>query len=70
MTKHKRCTNANQKRYKQVKYLKDVQVCNVASNRKVQFMTSDSIRRNIVVCDGGDITDDAVQPNSSCSGIV
>ena len=69
MTKHKRCTNANQKRYKQVKYLKDVQVCNVASNRKVQFMTSDSIRRNIDVCDGGDTTDDAIQPNSSCSGI-
>jgi hypothetical protein len=57
------------KHYKQVKYLKDVQVCNVASNRKVQFMTSDSIRRNIVVCDGGDTTDDAIQPNSSCSGI-
>ena len=32
-------------------------------------MTSDSIRRNIVVCDGGDTTDDAIQPNSSCSGI-
>jgi hypothetical protein len=69
MTKHKRCTNADQKHYKQVKYLKDVQVCNVASNRKVQFMTSDSIRRNIGLCDGGDTTDDAIQPNSSCSGI-
>ena len=32
-------------------------------------MTSDSIRRNIVVCDGGDTTDDAIQPNSSCSSI-
>jgi hypothetical protein len=69
MTKHKRCTNADQKHYKQVKYLKDVQVCNVASNRKVQFMTSDGIRRNIVVCDGDFTTDDAIQPNSSCSGI-
>ncbi len=68
MMKHKRCTNTNQKHYKQGKYLKDVQVCNVASNRKVQFMTSDSIRRNIVVCDGGDMTDDAIQPISSCSG--
>jgi hypothetical protein len=46
MMKHKRCTNADQKHYKQVKYLKDVQVCNVASNRKIQFMTSDNIRRN------------------------
>ncbi len=69
MTKHKRCTNPNQKCYKQVKYLKDVQVCNVESNRIVQFMTSDSIRRNIVVCDGGDTTDDAIQPNSSYSGV-
>ncbi len=69
MTKHKRCTIADQKRYKQVKFLKDVQLCNVASNRKVQFMTSDSIRRNIVVCNGGDTTDDAIQPNSSCSSI-
>jgi hypothetical protein len=69
MTKHKRCTDANRKLYKHVKYLKDVQVCNVASNRKVQFMTSDSIRKKIVVCDGGDTADDAIQPNSSCSGI-
>ncbi len=68
MTKHKRCTRADQKGYKQVKYLKDVQVCHVASNKKVQFMTSDSIKRNIVVCDGGDTTDDAIQPISSCSG--
>ncbi len=69
MMKHKRCTNANQKSYKQIKYLKDVQVCNVASNRKVQVLTSDSIRKNIVVCDGGDTTDDAIQPDLSCSGI-
>jgi hypothetical protein len=32
-------------------------------------MTSGSIRRNIVLCDGGDMTDDAIQPNSACSGI-
>ncbi len=32
-------------------------------------MTSDSIRRNIVVFDGGDTTDNVIQPNSSCSGI-
>jgi hypothetical protein len=32
-------------------------------------MTSDSIRRNIVVCDGGYTTDDAIQQNSSCSSI-
>jgi hypothetical protein len=32
-------------------------------------MTSDSIRRNLVVCDEVDTTDDAIQPTSSCSGI-
>jgi hypothetical protein len=48
-TKHKRGVNANRKRYKQIKYLKDVQVCNVASNRRVQYMCSDYIRKKIVV---------------------
>jgi hypothetical protein len=35
-TRHKRGVNANRKQYKQIKYLKDVQVCNVSSNRRVQ----------------------------------
>jgi hypothetical protein len=52
-TKHKRGVNANRKWYKQIKYLRDVQVCNVASNRRVQYMRSDYIRKNIVVCNGG-----------------
>jgi hypothetical protein len=38
-TKHKRGVNPDRKRCKQIKYLKDVQVCNVASNRKVQYMS-------------------------------
>ncbi len=38
-TKHKRGVNADRKWYKQIKYLKDVQVCNVASNRRVQYMS-------------------------------
>jgi hypothetical protein len=42
-----------------------VQVCNVASSRRVKIMTTDNIRRHIVVCDGGDTIDDAIQPDSS-----
>ncbi len=33
-------------------------------------MTSDSIRRNIVVCDGGDRTDDAIQPNHPVAAYI
>ncbi len=32
-------------------------------------MTSDDIRRHIVVCDGGDTIDDAIQPESSSSDV-
>ncbi len=60
-TKHKRGVNADRKWYKQTKYLKDVQVCNVASNKRVQYMSSDYIRKNILVCDGGDTTSDAIK---------
>jgi hypothetical protein len=57
--KHKRGLNADRKWYKQIKYLKDVQVCNVASNSRVQYMSLDYIRKNIVACNGGDTTSDA-----------
>ncbi len=60
-TKHKREVNADRKRYKQIKYLKDVQVCNVTSNRRVQYMSSDYIRKNIVVRNGGDPTSNAIK---------
>jgi hypothetical protein len=60
-TKHKRGVNANRKWYKQIKYLKDVQVCNVASNRRVQYMSLDYIRKNIVVYKGGDTTSNAIK---------
>jgi hypothetical protein len=60
-TKHKRGFNADRKQYKQIKYLKDVQVCNVLSNRKVQYMSLDYFRKNIVVCNGGDTTSDAIK---------
>jgi hypothetical protein len=60
-TKHKRGVNSDRKQYKQIKYLKDVQVCNVTSNRRVQYMSLDYIRKNIVVCNGGDTTSDAIK---------
>ncbi len=59
--KHKRGVNANGKRYKQTKYLKDVEACNVASNRRVQYMSSDCIRKKFVVCVGGDTTSNAIK---------
>jgi hypothetical protein len=60
-TKHKRGVNADRKWYKQIQFLKDVQVCNVASNKRVQYMSSNYIRKNIVVCNGGDTTSDAIK---------
>jgi hypothetical protein len=68
-TKHKRGVNANRKRYKQIKYLKDMQVCNVASNRRVQYMSSDYIRKNIVVCNGGDTTSNAIKNTSAFESV-
>jgi hypothetical protein len=44
-TKYKRGVDANRKRYNQIKYLKDVQVCNVASNWRVQYISSISSGR-------------------------
>jgi hypothetical protein len=61
--KHTRCTNADRKRYKQVRFLKEVQVCNIASTNNVKYLTADNIKHHIVVCDGGDTIDDAIQPD-------
>ncbi len=58
--KHKRGVNTDRKQYKEINYLKDVQVCIVTSNRRVQYMSSDYIRKNIVVCNGGDTTSDVM----------
>jgi hypothetical protein len=60
-TKHTRGVDANRKWYKQIKCLKDVHVCNVASNRRVQYMSSDYIRKKIVVYNGGDTTSNAIK---------
>ncbi len=59
----------DRKWYKQIKYLKDVQVCNVASNRKVQYMSSDYIRKNIVVCNGGGTTSNAIKITSAFKSV-
>jgi hypothetical protein len=59
-TKHKRGVNTDRKWNKQIKYLKDVQVCNVASNRRVQYMSLDNITKNIVVCNRGDTTSNVI----------
>jgi hypothetical protein len=67
--KNKRGVNADRKQYKQIKYLKDVQVCNVASNRRVQYMSLDYIRKNIVVCDGGDTTSNAIKKTSALNSV-
>jgi hypothetical protein len=50
ITKLKRCTNDNLKCYEQVHFLKEVQVCNIASNNNVQYLTPDNIK-DIIVCD-------------------
>ncbi len=46
-----------------------MKVCNVALSRKVKNMTTDDIRRHIVVCDGGVTIDDAIQPESTSSNV-
>ncbi len=68
-TKHKRGVNADRKQYKQIKYLKDVQVCNVKSTRRVQYMSLDYTRKNIVVCNGGDTTSDTIKNTSSLNSV-
>jgi hypothetical protein len=65
MTKHKRHNNSDQKRFKQVRFFKDVKACNVALSISVKMLTTDEIRRHIVVCDGGDTINNAIQPESS-----
>ena len=62
-TKRTRYSNADRKNYKQVRFLKEVQVCNIASTNNVKYLTADNIKHHIVVCDGGDTIDDAIQPD-------
>ena len=52
--------NANNKSCKQFYLLKDVKVCSVVS-KKIKYLTLDYIKKNIVVCDGGDNECDGIQ---------
>ena len=52
--------NANNKSRKQLYLLKDVEVCNVVS-KKLNYFTLDYIRKNVVLCDGGDNECDGIQ---------
>ena len=45
--------NANNKSLKQFYLLKDVKVCSVVS-KKIKYLTLDYIKKNVVVCDGGE----------------
>ncbi len=60
-TKHNRTTNNSRKYIKQVRFLKDVKICNMASINNVKHMTTEYIKHHIVLCDGGDTIDDAIQ---------
>jgi hypothetical protein len=57
---HRRLVNANNKSLKQFYHLKDVKVCSVVS-KKIKYLTLDYIKKNIVVCDGGDNECDSIQ---------
>ncbi len=52
-TKHRRILNANRKKEKQHYHLKDVKICKTAL-KKVKLLDLDYIRKNVVVCDGGE----------------
>ena len=51
-TKHRRCVNENRKRFKQVNYLREIKSRKVVS-LNIQCLSTDFIKNNIVVCDGG-----------------
>ncbi len=51
-TNHRRCVSVNRKRFKQRNYLRKVKSRKVAS-LNIQCLSTDFIKNNIVVCDGG-----------------
>ena len=60
-TKKSKRYNDDRIPYKQVRFLKEVGISNIASKKNVKYLTTDNIKHNKVVCDGGDTIDDAVQ---------
>jgi hypothetical protein len=57
-TKHRRGLNTDRKRHKQIINLKDVVVGKVPLSKKVQCLSMNYMRNNIVVCDESDTDSD------------
>ena len=57
---HRRKVNADNKSRKQFYFLKEVKVCSVVS-KKLKCLTLYYIKKNIVVCNGGENECDGVQ---------
>jgi hypothetical protein len=58
--KHRRELNANKKKYKQVHHLNDVQIFSTALEM-IKFLDLDYIKKNVVVCDGGNDESNGIQ---------
>ena len=67
-TKHRRVLNANRKKYKQLHHLKDVQISRTAL-KKVKLLDFDYIKKNVVVCDGGDNESNGIQNRSDIDDV-
>ena len=50
-TKHRQCVHANRKKFKHHNHLREVKLNKVASSR-IQFLSNDFLKNNIVVCNG------------------
>ena len=66
-TKHRRILNANRKKDKQHYHLKDVKICKTAL-KKVKLLDLDYIRKNVVVCDGGENESNGIQNRPDIDG--
>ncbi len=60
--------NANRKKYKQLHHLKDVQKKQNCIEEG-QAMDFDYIKKNVVVCDGGDNESDSIQNRLDIDGV-
>ncbi len=60
--------NANRRKYKQLHHLKDVQISRTEL-KKVKLLDFDYIKKNVVVCDGGDNESDGIQNRPDIDGV-
>ena len=60
--------NANRKKYKQLHHLKDIQISRTAL-KKVKLLDFDYIKKNVVVCDGGDSESNCIQNRLDIDGV-